>query len=762
MRLSFGEDGMHIANPLVPGGVARWGLKPAGSFAVTDLVSQHDVTPRGRKAKAIIAYLSTQPGARIPREKLTDLLWGDRSEAQARASLRQALLEIRRSTGDLVQADRQNVWINVDSTSIDQDDEGIELFENLNHITAEFDEWLCGERERSRNDAGTELRHEVEKLLEGGRGPDALPLIEQMRSIDPYNEDALRLGMQAEFQAGHTAKIEQRFRETAELLSKDLGVLPAGETQALRDRLLGELMRVPESDPRQRSLPQADKSFVHGSPDSGPTRITPPVIDRRLVLAGGAAAVVAAGTGAWFVLKPRLAVASSRVAVLPFANLSGDSSQTYFSDGLAEELRTALSRIPALKVVARTSSEKVRNDDVKTAARKLSVGTIVTGSVRRSPSMIRVNAQLIDGNNGLELWSETYDRPAGDILQIQTDIAQNVAAALSIRLSPSTRATLTAGGTSNPTALDLVLQVERDSDSDSLTGIERRLALVNAALSLDPNYAEAYARKAALLMVRASVYERSAEASRRGLAQALAVVNRAIAIAPGMARGYTVRAHIYRNLLKIRPAWVDDKHAVSLPGENADVLDGYLYSLCTIGRPQEAVPLSEKLISLDPLGPGRYATSAYVQYCARHYAAAVVSARRSLQLAPSSDRTRGYLGYALLAQGKPKEAEAEFRKLEPTYYRRLVGEAMIAARAGQRSIALEKLRALQDLYADAAHYQYGQIYAQLGMTDEAFKEFELAWQVRDPGLASLRIDQFLDPIRRDPRFAALVRKLDFP
>jgi tetratricopeptide (TPR) repeat protein len=229
-----------------------------------------------------------------------------------------------------------------------------------------------------------------------------------------------------------------------------------------------------------------------------------------------------------------------------------------------------------------------------------------------------------------------------------------------------------------------------------------------------------------------------------------------------MARGYTVRAHIFRNRLQIRPAWADDRHAVSLPGENPDVLDVYMYSLCTVGRPGEAVPLSERLVSLDPLGPGRYATRAFVQYCARQYAASVLSARRSLQLAPSSERTRAYLGFALLGQGKPVEAEAELRKLEPTYYRRLVGEAVIAARAGHRPVALEKLHALQTINGDSAHYQYGQIYSELGLADEAFKELELAWEVLDPGLASIRIDQFLDPIRSDRRFAALERKLDFP
>src|ERR1044071_2447361 len=143
---------------------------------------------------------------------------------------------------------------------------------------------------------------------------------------------------------------------------------------------------------------------------------------RRTALAGTsvAAAAVAAG-GIWFFLKPGSAEASNSIAVLPFANLSGDPAQVYFSDGIAEELRNALARLAGLKVVGRTSSEAVRNDDAETAAKKLGVTTILTGSVRQSASLIRVSAQLVDGRTGLEKWSNNYDRPPGDVIKIQTD-----------------------------------------------------------------------------------------------------------------------------------------------------------------------------------------------------------------------------------------------------------------------------------------------------------------------------------------------------
>lgn len=529
-----------------------------------------------------------------------------------------------------------------------------------------------------------------------------------------------------------------------------------GERQALTlNRWQGK-----RDDPRYQAVLCAVRAIMEGKTPQTLAHSHGVGFDRRAVVAGGA--VVIAGLGGWFALRPHSA-AATRIAVLPFANLSGDPSQTYFSDGLAEELRTALSRITELKVVARTSSEKVRDDDIPTAAHKLDVSAIVTGSVRRSPSTVRVDAQLVDGSDGAERWSEAYDRSAGDALQIQSEIAQKVASALSIQLGQAERATLTAGGTNNPTAHDILLQVERDRDSDNLDGVERKLTLVDAALSHDPNYAEAYAAKAFLLLVKAGIHERSMDAARRGFAEALATASRAIAIAPKMAVGHAVRALVHSWRLEIPLAWADIRRAVALPGgENVDVLNIYAALFSQTGRFQEALRLNAKAISLDPLNPRTYAERADILYAARRYSEAEISARHTLKLAPNSFRGRSTLGLALLAQGKSAEAEIEFRRLDPDIYLRAVGEATIMARQGRRSAALDKLRTLQSNYGDAAHYQYGQIYAQLGMADDAFRELGRAWQLRDAGLSGLRVDEFLDPIRTDPRFAALEQKLGYP
>ena len=526
-----------------------------------------------------------------------------------------------------------------------------------------------------------------------------------------------------------------------------------GETQAIS--LSG--WKGGRSDPRYLAVLTGVQSMLglqlaHRAPARGG-------VDRRLVVGGGAA-LAAAAAGGWFLLRPSAAKANS-IAVLPFANLSGDPAQAYFSDGLAEELRSALSRIGDLSVVARTSSEIVRDDDAKTAARKLDVGHIVSGSVRRSPTMIRVNAQLVDGNDGLERWSETFDRPAGDMLEIQTSIARNVAEALSIELGGRKGEALTLGGTSNPAAQDLFLRTVA-GQSDTREGLNQSLGLLNSAIALDPNFAQAHARKAFVLVLLAGVYALSREESEQGYREAAASVERAIRIEPRLAFAYATRGAIRRDKLDMGGALADLKKADSLPGHDAHALRILAMLLSQSRRFDDARRVIDQAKSLDPLNPVSLEVEALLHVHARRFPEGAAVARRAIKIAPERVQTRRILGYALILMDKPAEAAAEFGKLEPMDYRRLLGEAVLAARAGSRSLALDKLRAMERRYGDAALYQYGEIRAQLGMFDEAIASLNRALQVRDPGMANIRVDAFLDPLRNDPRFAGIEAKMNFP
>jgi len=528
-----------------------------------------------------------------------------------------------------------------------------------------------------------------------------------------------------------------------------------GETQALP--LVG--WKGGPSDPRYLAILSAAQAIVGHAP-TAPRAPAPSVIRRRTLLVGSAAAAAAVGLGGLYFLWPNKARANS-IAVLPFANLSGDPSQAYFSDGMAEELRSALSRIAGLKVVARTSSEMLRDSDAKSAAAKLGVGYVVNGSVRRSPSTIRVNAQLIDGDDGMELWSEAFDRPAGDLLEIQTSIAQNVAQALSVKLIGKDRDVLDLGGTRNPAAQDLYLQ-SISGQVDTKEGLDTSLGLLASAVALDPNFAQAHARKAFLLVLQSGIYAFSTAEAQDGYRQAMTSVQRALAIEPRLASAYATRGAIFRDQLDMRRAIADLERADALPGEDAHTLRIYGIALAQAGRFDEGLPKIQRARNLDPLNPVSLEAEALLHAYARRYVESVAAARRSLQLAPDRIQPRRILANVLLFQGKADEARAAYAGLDPGDYRRLLGEAVLAARAGDRAGAIGKLQDMERRYGDAALYQYGEIYAQLGMVEEALTALDRAYKVRDPGMAYLAVDPFLDPIRRDPRFKAIEAKLNFP
>ena len=531
-----------------------------------------------------------------------------------------------------------------------------------------------------------------------------------------------------------------------------------GETQALS--LMG--WHGNRSDPRYQAVLAATRAIISGTPLQHHAQIYRARVDRRAVIAGGGAVVAAAAVGGWFLLKPGSAEASNSIAVLPFANLSGDPAQAYFSDGMAEELRSALSRIAGLTVVARTSSEMLRDADAKTAARKLGVANILTGSVRKSPSTIRVNAQLIDGDDGMERWSESFDRPMGDVLHIQTGIAESVAQALSIRLVGDDLAVLEVGGTRNPAAQDLLFRSGPQFRTDTEAGVKEALSLLDEAIRLDPNFAKAHARRGFVLSVFAGFYALSAAEAYRGQNQALASANRAIAIAPRSALGYAARGAIQANRLNMGAALADLEKADSLPGSDAETLRTYAQLLGQNRRHDEALRMADKAITLDPLNPVSLEVRAFTLYRARRYTEAITEARRALQISPGRQQARRILSNSLLWLNRNEEAGAEYRKMEPTEYRRLLGEAVLAIRAGDRGRAVAHLRTMQRLYGDATLYQYGEIYAQLGDADQAFDALNHALNVRDPGLAGIKVDPFLDPIRRDPRYSAIEAKLSFP
>ncbi len=531
-----------------------------------------------------------------------------------------------------------------------------------------------------------------------------------------------------------------------------------GETQALP--LIG--WHGDRTDPRYQAVLETSRSVIAGT--ARPRGAAAPgkrVLDRRLLIGGGAVAVAAAGFGGWRLLRGMgdgAGVAQDSVAVLPFANLSGDPAQAYFSDGIAEEIRSALTRIVRLKVAARTSSELVRGDDVPTAAKKLGVANILTGSVRRGASMIRVNAELIDGMSGLSKWSEAYDRATGDALTIESGIAESVAGALQIALGRTEKALLTLGGTRNPAAQDAYL---RGQALGAKQQSEPALKELNAAIAADPDYALALALRAQTTTVIAGATLGGA-ALRAKLADAETDARRAIALAPGLGVPLAALGFVLASRLDLRGAAATYAAAYRAAPGDAGVLRTYAEFQSLTGRGDEAIALFRRAIALDSLRPNAQQGFGGILLSAGRFDEAIAALQQALLRLPDNAAAKGLLATALIARGQPAEARKVAATLADGDTFRLTYDAIAAARLGDRAASDRALAELVRRYSVQSQYQIAEVHAQRGEADAAFAALDRAWGFADTGLVELKNDPLLAPLHADPRFAGWIAKIGFP
>lgn len=573
------------------------------------------------------------------------------------------------------------------------------------------------------------------------------------------------VGEEGTFVQDEATRAQQRHVYVPVLIDKVHLPLGFGETQALP--LTG--WKGDRGDPHFQAVLAAVRRITGASKARKSARTpvgTHSKVDRRAVLAGGAVATVAVvGIGGWTLLKPGSAGASTgSIAVLPFANLSGDPAQAYFSDGIAEEIRSSLARLAGLKVVGRTSSEAVRNDDAQTAAKKLEVANILTGSVRQSPSTIRITAELIDGRTGLDRWSEDYDRSPGDSIKIQSDIAQNVATALSTALGGAAKAAASVGGTTNAEAQRLYLQAKAMTDGQpSKERFEHAFQLFDSAIALDPNYADAIALRAIALIAYGNNYAKGADGLAQNRAEALRFAQTALRIAPKLAGAHGALFFLHSSNLEIAPAYSEIKLAVQLSPGDADALSSLAsFTGSVLGDTGSALKLSDRAISADRLNPNAYDGRLSLLFYARRYDEAASYGRKLEQDWPTQINRPLMIGDSLVLLGRPKDAQPYFDQAPQDYWWRMTSQAILAARLGDRAGAQSWLAKLQKAYGDAASTQFGEIYAQLGDKDRAFASLNRAYEIKDAGLSKMQTDPWLDPMRSDPRFAELRRKMNFP
>lgn len=493
------------------------------------------------------------------------------------------------------------------------------------------------------------------------------------------------------------------------------------------------------------------------------TQVTPAKTSRRTLIAGGALAAVAAGAGGLFVWHPWQATRTANsIAVLPFVNLSGDPAQAYFSDGLAEEIRAALARNPALKVAAPTSSAELRtrNADVKAIAAALGVAYVLEGSVRKGGDVARVVATLIDAATGFTSWTQTFDRKFADILAVQGEIAGTVETALSARMGGTDPADGHGyGGTSNVAAYDAFLQGRALFDSDAGEASDRgALAKFDAAIAADPGYADAHAAQSRTLAAIASKDGKGSEL-RMQYQAAIAAGKRATALAPNLADGHlAVGFAIFAGLLDARAARPGYDRAAELGQGDADVLLLVALFQGKIGRYDQAIAMVRRAQALDPLNPRAYRAECSIRLMARQYKAAIPAGKHALELNPKLSGVHGMLGFVYLGLGDVARAKAEFI-VEPSKYSHLVGLAICALRQGETRDSSSMFTDLISQFGDGSSYQQAQYLAQQGQRDRAIAALQRAYAASDAGLTLIKNDAMLDPLRRDRRFVQLLAEM---
>lgn len=452
------------------------------------------------------------------------------------------------------------------------------------------------------------------------------------------------------------------------------------------------------------------------------------------------------------------------IAVLPFANLSGDKDNEYFSDGLAEGIISELTKIPGLKVISRTSAFafKGQNQDIRLIARALGVATVLEGSMRKAGNHVRITAQLITASDGSHLWSESYDREITDILAIQDEISQAIAAALQTKLRRASQRLAGSRKPTSPEAYQAYLEGRYYMHQVTPMGMERSLECYQRAIRLDPSYALPHVGMAERAYYQA-IY--LVGRPREIVPAALSSLARALHLYPEAAEAHLARA-IFSAFYEYNwnAAGEHYAHAVELdPASGRIRASRCVWFLGPVGRLEEALVEAQRAVHLDPLNPAVRNTETWVLHLMGK-GEAVERARAVLQLFPSHWISTFIASHAFLRRGLHKDAAAALeRGLEIVPGSAYLLGALALARACQgRLTEAEKIRA--ELGGLAARQYVPFLPRALaseacGDLDRAYQLMDQAVDEREPLVVPLLTDRRAD-LLPDPRYQSLLRKMN--
>ena len=494
--------------------------------------------------------------------------------------------------------------------------------------------------------------------------------------------------------------------------------------------------------------------------------LSPPLWWRsRAAIVIAAVVMVTLLGGAGWLYRSRLGGAEpiNSLAVLPFVNGSGDPNMEYLSDGITESLINSLSQLPKLEVKSHDSAfhYKGKDPDAETVGRELGVRAVFKGRVTLLGANLAISAELIDARNNDHIWGQQYNRKISDIFELQGDIAKEITAALRTRLSGEDEKRLAKNYTANPEAYQDYLKGRYWWNKRSEEGLNKGIEYFQLAIVKDPNYGLAYSGLADSYNIIAGfsfvspkeVYPRAKEAALKALE-----IDDTLA-----------EAHASLAWTKAFYDWEwsgaerEFQRAIELNPSYADAYLMYGAALRKMGRVEEAVAEYQRAEELDPLSLSSGTFLGITFYEGRQYDRAIEQEGKTLELDPKFPNANAFLGYAYTQKSMHKEAIAEFEKallVSPGNTRTLSGLGYAYAVAGRRAEAQKVLNQLTELskekYVDAEGM--AEIYTGLGQKDRAFEWLEKA--LEEHAVGDIKAWPDFDPLRSDPRFAGLLRRMN--
>jgi adenylate cyclase len=451
--------------------------------------------------------------------------------------------------------------------------------------------------------------------------------------------------------------------------------------------------------------------------------------------------------------------AKKSIAVLPFVNMSSDKENEYFSDGITEDLITALSKVSGLQVAARTSSFafKGKNEPIESISAQLHVGAVLEGSVAKAGNRVRINAQLIDTANGYHLWSDSYDRELQDIFAVRSQVAETVARALQVTLGTGEVRTLQQKPTEDVEAYQLYLKGRHALES--LRDWDSALRNLRQAVARDPSYALAY-------LGLAEYYWWAADwllSTREAMPRCREAAEKALELDPSLAE-----AHVWLGIVRwwydrdLEGARREFQRALALQPELASAHMWYGSYLVAVGQTDEGLAESQRAVERDPLSVLTSTHLGFNLFFARRNDEAIQRLRTAVAIDPDFWWARAFLGRAYAHASRFPEAIAELREAQRLSPFAEVEAALgrSYADAGDRVEATKVLNHLRERMRDEFDYSgwVAIILVGLGKFDEALAALAQSEVQRWYAVGFWKVDPYLDPLRSDPRFKALLKK----